>query len=268
MAQTKLTNLINPEVMADMISAELTSKIKFAPLAEVDTTLQGQAGNTITIPRFAYIGDAEDVAEGVAMGTTTLTTASQQATVKKAGKAVELSSEAILSGYGDPVGETNKQMLNAFASKVDADLVTALGGATLVHDASANVISYAGIVEAIDKFAEEDDEQKVLFIHPNQKSAIRKDANFINHVDNAVVSGTIGEFAGCQVVASNRIPLNAGVYANFIVKAGALAIYLKQDVQIKTDEDILADTVVIAGTQHYVAVLKDESKAVKANFKA
>lgn len=268
MAQTKVSNLVNPEVMADMISAELPSKIKFAPLAEVDTTLVGQPGNTITIPRFAYIGDAEDVAEGVAMGTTVLTATTQQATVKKIGKAVELTEEAIESGYGDPVGEVNKQLMNAIASKVDADLVTALGTATLVHDASDKVISYNGIVEAIDKFGEEDDEPKVLFIHPNQKSAIRKDPNFINKVENAVLSGAIGEFAGCQVVASNKVPLKSGVYTNFIVKKGALAIFLKKDVTIKTDEDILAGTTVIAANQHYVAALKDESKVVKALFKA
>ena len=70
MAQTKLTNLINPEVMAPMISAKLPKKIKFSPIAKIDDTLAGQPGNTITVPKYAYIGDAEDVAEGVAMGTT------------------------------------------------------------------------------------------------------------------------------------------------------------------------------------------------------
>ena len=53
MAVTKLTNMINPEVMADMISATLLTKIKFAPLATIDTTLVGQPGDTITVPKFA-----------------------------------------------------------------------------------------------------------------------------------------------------------------------------------------------------------------------
>ena len=61
---TKLENLINPEVMADMISAKVESKVKVVPYAKVDTTLQGQAGDTITIPKFTYIGDAVEVAEG------------------------------------------------------------------------------------------------------------------------------------------------------------------------------------------------------------
>ncbi len=36
---TKITNLINPEVMGDMISASLPQKIKFSKIAKLDTTL-------------------------------------------------------------------------------------------------------------------------------------------------------------------------------------------------------------------------------------
>ncbi len=75
---TKLANLIDPEVMADMISAKLPNKIRVAPFAKVDTSLQGAEGDTITVPKFAYIGDAEDVAEGVECGLTTLEASSEK----------------------------------------------------------------------------------------------------------------------------------------------------------------------------------------------
>lgn len=266
MAQTQLTDLINPEVMADMISANLPNQIKFAPLATIDTTLQGQAGNTITVPKYSYIGDAEDVAEGVAMGTTVLSASTTTATVKKAGKAVELTDEAVLSGYGDPIGETERQLELSIASKVDNDCIEALEGATLEYDDSTNPISYEGIVDALDKFEEEDDEPKVLFIHPNQKTTLRKDPDFIKASDmgdNIIMTGTIGEIAGCQVVVSAKVPENDGVYSDFIVKEGALTIYLKRNVAIEDDRDILAKTTVISADEHYVTVLANESKAVK-----
>ena len=78
MPQTKLANLVDPQVMADMVSAKLPKKIKFSPIARVDTTLVGRPGSTIVVPKYAYIGDAQDVAEGVAMGTTVLTTSTTE----------------------------------------------------------------------------------------------------------------------------------------------------------------------------------------------
>ena len=132
MATTMLSNLIDAEVMADAISAKIDSKIVVAPFAKVDTTLEAKnAGDTITVPQFAYIGDAEDVAEGVECGTVVLAATTTEAKVKKAMKAVELTDEAVLSGYGDPVGETNGQLAKAIAAKVDSDAMAALQTAQL-----------------------------------------------------------------------------------------------------------------------------------------
>ena len=138
---TMIADLINPEVMADMISAKVEKKLVVAPFAKVDTTLQGIPGDTITIPQYAYIGDAEDIAEGVACGTVKLATSTTQAKVKKAMKAVELTDEAVLSGYGDPVGETNNQLALSIASKVDNDAMDSLQTAQLIFDGSAKTVA-------------------------------------------------------------------------------------------------------------------------------
>lgn len=53
MALTMLQNLVDPEVMARMISATLPKKIKFSPIARIDTTLVGQPGSTIKVPKYA-----------------------------------------------------------------------------------------------------------------------------------------------------------------------------------------------------------------------
>lgn len=268
--QTKHADLVNPEVLKDMISAELPAALKFAPIARVDTTLRGQAGDTVTIPAFQYIGDAADLTEGVAMGTVKLGHTTRTVTIKEAGKAVEVTDKAVNSGYGDPIGESQKQIKMAIANKVDNDVVASLDTATLTHTAGA-VISYNGIVDAIDKFEEEDDEQKILFIHPLQKGTLRKDPEFIANVPNAYMTGVIGEIAGCQVVASSKVPLVAGTpntYTNYIVKPGALAIYLKAEAEVETDRDILARTTVLAASEYYTTVLEDDSKVVKVSFQA
>lgn len=270
MTMTKLSNLVNPQVMADMISAELPNKIKFAPLARIDRTLVSVAGNTITVPKYAYIGDAEDLAEGVAGETVVLTASTTQATVKKAFKGVEITDESALSGFGDPVGQAEGQLEMALAAKVDNDAVTALGGAVLTHNVPTEIIGFGNIVSAIDKFEEEDDEVKILFIHPLQKGQIRSSTGFLDNVPNAYMTGIIGEIAGCQVVASGKVPYDgvAKTYTNFIVKPGALDIYLKRDVNVESDRDIMKKTTVITADEHYAVVLADDSKVVKLVTKA
>lgn len=50
---TYLASLFNPQVVADLIDTKLTDKMVFAPLARIDSTLQGRAGNTITLPYYS-----------------------------------------------------------------------------------------------------------------------------------------------------------------------------------------------------------------------
>lgn len=289
---TVLGNLINPEVMTDMISATLPKKIKFSRIAGVDTTLEGREGDTVTIPKYAYIGDAEDVAEGVALGTVSLTATTTKVTVKKAGKATEISDEAILSAHGDTVGESVTQLAMAVASKIDDDCVKALNTATLKYDGSAGAISYEGIVKAIDLLEDESDTpvSKVIFVHPKQVTQLRLDADFrdLNKYPMPVImTGAIGSIAGAQVIVSKRVTTDEdGNYVNpivvvdtadpneattadkFATSSPALTIYLKRAVNVETDRDILKSTNVIKTDEHYVVALTNDSKVVLATFKA
>lgn len=282
MAVTKIENLIDPEVMADAISGKVTAAIRVTPFAKVDTSLEGTAGDTITVPQFAYIGDAEDVAEGVECGTVQLTATTSQAKVKKAMKAVTLTDEAVLSGYGDPVGETNTQLAKSIAGKVDTDAMAALQTAQLKFDGSANKISYDGIVDAVDVFDEEFDSDKVLFINPKQRSALRKDPNFLaadKIAEGLIVTGAIGKICNCEVVASRRVPLNAeGTgYVCPIVKLNedteteddtpALTVYLKRDVNVETERHTRSRTTDVSVDELYTVALSNASKVVLATFK-
>ena len=276
--------MINPEVMSEMISAKVSKRVAVMPFAKVDTTLQGQAGNTITIPLFGYIGDARDVSEGNSIGASELSTTDKQFTVKKIGHGVDITDEAILSGYGDPVGEANKQLANALAQKLDQDAIDALYGASLQYNGIANKISYAGIVDAIDVFEEEYNTEKIIFVHPKQVSQLRKDADFTSadkyvNGNYVAVNGEIGKIANARVVVSKRVKeddTHAG-YVNPIVKINfdaeteeatpALTIFLKRNVMVETDRDIDTQINRIRATENYVVALTDESKVVLAKFK-
>lgn len=285
---TKLSDLINPQVMADMISAKIANKIVVAPFAKIDNTLVGVPGNTVTVPQYAYIGDAADIAEGVAAETVKLTASTTTVTVKKAMKAVELTDEAVLSGYGNPVGETNNQLAKSIASKIDNDAMTALQGAQLTYDGSAAAIKYSGIVDAIDLFEEEVNSEKVIFVHPKQVTQLRKDADFISadkYKAGVILSGEIGMIANCRVVPSKKVPVvkvgetgsQSDCYACPIVKlnndaeaeddAAAITIYLKRDTNVETDRVSLARKTDISVDKHYAVALSNTSKVVLAKFK-
>lgn len=280
---TKLQDLINPEVMGDMVSAKLPKKIRVAPIAKIDTTLVGQPGDTITIPSYEYIGDAEDVAEGVEAGTTKLATTSKKVTVKKVMKAVELTDEAVLSGYGNPVGEANNQLALSIASKIDNDcLAELLKTTTKTYDGSAKVISYAGIVDAIDLFDEEENTEKVMYINPKQVTSLRKDPEFTSadkYPGYTIVSGEIGKICNTRVVPSKKVTLDgtSAFYTCPIVKltedqeteeeAAALTIFLKRDVNLETERNTLARMTVASVDEHYVAAVTNASKVVLAKFK-
>lgn len=128
---TKLADMVDPEVMADMISAKIPKKIRVAPFAKVDTTLQGVPGSTITVPSYGYIGDAADVAEGAEVTIEKMATTTKTATIKKAMKGVGLTDEAVLSGYGNPVGEATGQLALSIAAKLDNDSMDTLQTATV-----------------------------------------------------------------------------------------------------------------------------------------
>lgn len=279
---TKLAQMIDPEVMAPMISAKILKAIVATPFAKIDTTLVGKPGSTITVPKFKYIGDAEDLGEGITADKTKLETTKAEYQIKKAVKQVELTDEAVLSGYGNPVGETNSQLAKSIASKVDNDVMDALKGAQLVYNGDSDGISYNEVVNAIDKLGEEENVEKVMFIHPAQVSALRKDTNFISndkYPNNVIMRGEIGQIANTRIVVSKKaINSELTYFLNPIVELkpedqtgdeiAAVTIFLKRDTNVETQRELGNYTTLIGADKHYVAALTDESKVVVAKFPA
>ena len=283
MTQPKIANLVNPQVMGDMVAAKLPKKLRVAPFATIDRTLVGVPGNTITVPSYTYIGDAEDVNEGVEAGVVTLGTSTKTATIKKAMKAVELTDEAVLSGYGDPVGNAENQLALAVASKIDNDALDALLATnTRKYDSKTKAISYDVIVDAIDLFEEEVNTEKVMFVNPKQVTTLRKDPNFISadkYPANVVMSGEIGTIANTRIVPTKKVKLDttSAFYTCPIIKlthddeteqdTAALTIYLKRDPNVEVDRKSLRRTTEISIDEFYTVAVSDDSKVVLAEIK-
>ena len=283
MAVTMMNNMINPQVMGDMITAKIEALAKITPYAKVDTTLQGVPGDTKTVPSWNYIGDAEDVAEGAEVGLTQMTAASTTFTIKKAMKAVGITQEAINSGLGNPVGQAEAQLAKSIVGKVDNDVLAAALTSTNVHDTAA-VIGYAGIVDAVTKFEDEEDGvEKVMFINPKQEATLLKDPDFLSadkFQAGVAVNGAIGKIAGCWVKKSNKIKAKSGTYTCPIIKLEpdsaeteytedelpALTIFLKKDTTVDAEWFPKKQQTDITACKYYGVALTNAAKVVLAKF--
>lgn len=283
MSVTTMANMINPQVMGDMINAKVEALAKLTPYAKVDTTLQGVPGDTKTVPSWNYIGDAEDVAEGAEVGLTPLTASTTTFTIKKAMKAVGITQEAINSGLGNPVGQAEMQLAKSIVGKVDNDLLeAALASANVVTTGA--VIGYAGIIDAVTKFEDEEDGiEKVMFISPKQEATLLKDSDFLSadkFTGGVAVNGAIGKIGGCWVKKSNKIKAKSGVYSCPIIKLEpdsaeteytedelpALTIFIKKETQVDAEWFPKKQQHDITACKYYGVALTNAAKVVVAKF--
>lgn len=286
MAVTKMENVINPQVMGDMIDAKVEALLKLTPYAKVDTTLQGVAGDTKTVPSWNYIGDAEDfdVEAGGELETVSLTASSRTFTIKCAAKSVAIFQTAINSGLGNPVGQAESQLSKSIAGKVDSDVLEAALTATNVAGDGTDEIGYASIVDAVTKFEDEEDGiEKVMFINPKQEAKLLKDEQFLSadkFTSGVAVNGAIGKIAGCWIKKSNKIKAVGGVYTCPIIKLEAdsaeteytedelpaLTIFLKKDTQVDHEWLPKKQRHDITASRYYGVALTNEAKVVLAKF--
>lgn len=282
--ETLKTNMIVPEVMGQMINAKIEALLKLTPYAKVDTTLVGVAGDTKTVPSWNYIGDAEDVAEGVEVGLTQMTAAQRAFSIKKAMKAVAITEEARLSGLGNPIGQAETQLAKSIAGKVDNDVLDAALTSTVVVGDGTAAIGYTGIVDAVTKFEDEEDGvEKVMFINPAQEATLLKDPDFLSadkFQAGVAVNGAIGKIAGCWIKKSKKVKLASGVYTCPIIKLEpdsaeteytedelpAVTIFLKKDTSVTSEFKQRAQLTEIVAAKYYGVALTNEAKVVLAKF--
>src|SRR5690606_38759749 len=120
-------DVIVPEVWGDAASAEFVDQARVAGSAAVlvDDTLAGQPGERVHFPQWENIGDLDDLDEGVPMVPVKMGQTDFTAVIKEAGKAVEITDKAALTGIGNAQDEAVRQFGVAANRKVDADLIAA-----------------------------------------------------------------------------------------------------------------------------------------------
>jgi N4-gp56 family major capsid protein len=254
--------------MADMISAELEKKLRAKQFYKVDRTLTGRAGDTITVPTWLYIGEAADLPENQQGEVTEMNTKDVSYTVKKAVKNVALTDEAVLSGYGDPVGEATRQLRMSIEDKMDSDGVELLQGIDStrghVHTVTGN-IDYGDIIDALDLMPKDNEEQGInatLLINSRTAKVLRQSPRFIERQsmlgDTVLTSGVVGAIAGCNVVISNKLTDTR----SYILTPECMTAFMKRDTYVETQREMLFKRTLIGSDCHYVVAIEDYDKIV------
>ena len=280
MAVTEMKNMINPEVMGDMINAKIEAQLKLTPYAKVDTSLQGVPGDTKTIPKWKYIGDAENINENTQIDYTQMTTSATNFTIGKAGKGVTITTEAINSGLGNPVGQAETQLAKAIAGKVDNDVLDAVyTGSIVVTPSTLAQIDYSGVVNAVTKFEDEEDGiEKVMFIHPKQEAALLNEKLFLSadtFTSGVAVNGAIGKIAGCWIKKSRKVALvkyekNAEGTITIIAESGTESTTSKKLSTVQPycmDALSVGDKVNAASADYYMCpIIKMEADSAETEY--
>ena len=261
---TYLANLFNPQVVGDRINKKLFDYIRFAPLARVYNNLVGRPGSTVTLPFYNSIGAATLVGEGQDIPISQLTESTVSVTVSKYAKGVQITDEAVLSAYGDPIGEAVDQIAQSIGQAYDNAMLAAMGtSADVAMTTAAAALTADGIASALTLFGEDIDGDKVILVSPAGYETIRKANGWIPGTEvaaNMIIRGTVGMIHGCQVVVSNKL---IAANASYIVKPGALAIYNKRGILVETDRDIINKSTVITADRHAAVYVLDKSKLIK-----
>lgn len=283
MAVTTSGKLFNREVAKNTINASIGKKLQFKPLMTFDNELKGVAGDTVTIPKYGMIGGAQDVAEGASVDFEAMSQTTDKYTVKQAGKGIEVTRHALQVGGKEVVkNQIIDQLVKAMDIKMEEDFIKALSKATLTFDNSADIISYAGVVNALDLFAEEDYVEKAIIVAPQQVTQLRLDPLFIDkskYGNDVMMTGEIGMIAGARVISSRHIVENSGAYENYVVCLDnkdengvevmpAVTAFIASDLDFDEQTEAGTLNVKVTTMKDFLIAITNEAKVLKTNFKA
>lgn len=288
MATTMKADLIVPEVFAPVAVKEAVSAAVMTQVAEVDDTLVGQPGDTVTFPKFNRIAPASDLSEGVPIVPQKLTTDDMTATIKEIGTAVEVTDTAELTALGNPSARARVAIQEALAEKIDNDLRAAaestvgsspiiIGGAT----GFATLDWDNAITSAIAAFGDKWDPSKIagVVIHSRQHVGLLRDPNFKSSLTfgagQAIMRGQIGTLGGnIPVIVSDKATKTDGatdpddIYNALVIRKGALGLLYKRRALIESDRDIYARITGFAITAHLAVKRLDDSGVVVVKTRA
>ena len=215
MANTINTNVIVPDVYAQLVRDKVKGKVKVAQFLVNLGDLHGKVGETIHFPKWGYIGDGKDWAVNTPMEVTqmkqTQTTATIKAIQAPAVKVADYDNEVEL---GNAIEEAAEQQSISIGRKYDTDAIACALTSPLKYQlATKNAVTQDEMISILGLYGDDRDSADFdaivissLFAPSFYKMDMftSRERTMTTDGNGIAVNGVIGEFLGIPVVLSDR----------------------------------------------------------------
>lgn len=276
MANTINQNVIVPEVYAQLVREKIAGKCKVAQFMVTLGDLHGKVGETLTMPKWGYIGDAVDWDINTAMDKTQMKQTSTTATIKAVqAPAVEVSDYDNEVELGNAIEEASNQQALGVARKYDTDAIACALESPLKYQlATKNEITQTELIAMLGLYGDDRDSADfdAIVVHSSFAPSfytmdmfVKRDLTMTADGNGIAVNGCIGTFLNIPVVLSDRC-YDATNQEGFVLmmKKGAISIIPKEEPFAETARDASIRKTTIYLSQFYAMALTDDEAIVYA----
>lgn len=268
-------NVIVPDVYAQLVREKIAGKVKVAQCAEnLGAIVDKEVGETITFPKWKYIGDAEDITPGTAMSTVEMEQTNTTAEIKMiAAKGVKVYDYDNMTSLGRALEEGASQQAESIARKLDTDLIAeALTSPFKKQISAKNEITEEELLGALSLYGDDRDTADFHAIVCHSKFAtsfyrmngfVKRDITYVADGNGIVVNGVIGSYMGIPVVLSDRLYDNTNAEGFLLfIKKGSLGYMPKENPFVETEREASKRCTNVYTSQIYAVKLTDEAGIV------
>ena len=276
MANTINTNVIVPDVYAQLVRDKIAGKVKVAQFLVNLGDLHGKVGETLSMPKWSYIGDAKDWNVNTPMDVTQMKQTETKATIKAiqapAVKVADYDNEVEL---GNAIEEASNQQAIGVARKYDTDAIACALESPLKYQlATKNAVTQDEMIAILGLYGDDRDtaDFDAIVIHSSFAPSFYKMDMFTSRNltmtedgNGIAVNGEIGTFLGIPVVLSDRL-YDATNQEGFILvmKKNAISIIPKENPFAEASRDASLRQTTIYLSQFYAMALTDDEAIVFA----
>lgn len=268
MAITAISDIINPEVLGDQISAKFVDHLAIGAAGIVVRSSDfpmGSPGTEFKVPFWKKVTGFGALTEGTAMTPNKVSADAEYATVQRAGAAYEVYDTAQLVSMADPTAEIANQISRRAAEYIDAALVGRCDKTPNAKDVTGettktmlvNYITDALISTLGDNFGILISQGGIVMHSKVYGDLLKLDAiqNQYQSGMDVLKTGLVPTLLGMPIHISDLVTTatvsSVVNYNTYIVGPEALGLFFQRDVKVEFDRDILLQADVIAATMHF-----------------